>query len=263
MLSSTSLRVVRRVAIVMAVLLTLLVLLALRPRVVFAQDPVPPPAAPACAANSVVHKVLLSVVSDDTVMTGQRVAVRVRYPVQVDLVATPEGTGAFWLLPLADPTSIDSLQLQPRVAGLRSTSLARPRAELRAGECIARAAFRLQRVWSVEVASKPESLRVEERLIGNATAPAEARFTRFSSREVGWSDRLSLRVFVKNESFDHEIAPARFKNPADPVTLSKHEIADKMCRQHNRCPNMFMRLLHGSLLDQAKVEELSFKLVLP
>lgn len=263
MQSSTTLRVLRRVAILMAVLLSLLVLLALRPRVALAQDPVPPPAAPACATHSVVQKVLMSVVSDDTVMTGQRVAVRVRYPVQVDLVAVPEGTGAFWMLPLADPSPIDSLQLQPRVAGLRSTALARPRAELRAGECTARVAFRLQRVWSVEVASKPESLRVEERLIGNATAPAEARFTRFSSREVGWRDRLSLRVFVKNESFDHEIAPARFKNPADPLTLTKHEIADKMCRQHNRCPNMFMRLLHGSLLDQAKVEELSFKLVLP
>ena len=77
---------------------------------------------------------------------------------------------------------------------------------------MARAAYRLQRVWAVEVTSRPESLRVEERIAGDRSAPLENRLTRFNSRELPWSARLQLRMFVKgNESFEQELDPTKFR----------------------------------------------------
>jgi hypothetical protein len=256
--------VARRPALLLAAIITT----AWAPAALRAQDPPPPPPppAPVCAPNATVQKVLLSFVSDDTTMTGQRVPVRVTYPVQVDLTAAPESSGPFWSLTLADPSPLDSLMeaIHPRVAGLRSTPLATLRGDLRGGECVARAAFRLAKVWRVEVTSKPESVKVEERAASDPPGHALPRLTSFSSREVAWNDRLSLRVYVKaDESFSQDLAPTRFKNANQPVLLTRHDIADRMCEQHNRCPNMFTRLLHGSLLDQTKLEEVSIRLVLP
>ena len=221
-------------------------------------------AAPACAPGVPVHRVFISLASDDTSMMGQRLPIRAGFPLPVDLTAVPDASGALWMLALADPAPADSLRLQLRIAGMRVTPLAPLRVEVRGGECVARAAYHLQRVWAVEVTSKPESLRVEERVAGDPTTPGETRVTPLSSREVPWTSRLQLRMFVReNESFQQELDPTKFRAGGDGIVLSRHDIADRMCEQHGNCPNMFARLLHGSLLDRSKLEEVRLRLVKP
>ncbi|MFN8571382.1 MAG: hypothetical protein U0132_04945 [Gemmatimonadaceae bacterium] len=218
---------------------------------------------PTCTSSNVVRHVVISVVSNDTVIAGQRLPVRVNVPIPADLVALPEADGSFWVVTLADPARVDSLELQLRVAGLRSLRSGPVRAELRGGECMGRAAYSLARVWRVEVSSKPDNLEVEARIVADTALGSERLRTRFSSPDVPWSGRLLLKVFVSDgESFVQELQPARFRS-GQIVLLTKHDIADRMCEQHDSCQNRFARMLHGLFANNAGLEELSFKMVIP
>jgi hypothetical protein len=201
----------------------------------------------------VVNKVLFTVISDTAL--GMRLPMRVQYPFENDLSAAPDST-SLWVLNLADSARADSLHVLPRLAGFRATVIAPMRAALRGTACVARIGYQLTRVWRVEVSSKPENLKVEERP-ASGSANAQTRYTRFES-ELLWGDRLSIRLFLKDnktyeEIFDRPLASA-------PLVRTSHDIADRLCRLED-C-NRFVRAAQGKLVEKS-VEQLSIRLVPP
>jgi hypothetical protein len=202
-----------------------------------------------------VGKVFFSITSD-TSLSGPRLPVRLLHPFEHDLSATLDSTG-MWVVTLSDPARIDSLRVAPHVPGFRPSITLPLRQEVRGGVCAARAGYRLTRVWKVEVSSKPESLKVEERASGTATS-AQTKYTRFES-ELLWGDRVTIRVFLKDDQTFEEV----FDRPAlaAPVVRSSHHIADKICQQR-RCGNAYVRAARGKLVEKS-VEQLVIRLVPP
>jgi len=233
---------------------------ATRPPEVLAQDPAP--AAPTdCGPTSTVGKVLITLASNDTVMTGQPFTVRVLAPVPADLSAVPDTSGAFWVVRLADSVRADTLQLQPRLNGYRSALLNPVSATQRNGECIARASFQVSRIWSVEVSSRPVSLLVEVSTL--ADTASSARWTRFTSREFDWTERLLLRVHVnQKDSFERVLDPVELSRASEPIRLTSRDMQDLLCEQ-GHCANVIVRMFRGSVLRNFNVEEVSLRLVWP
>lgn len=211
------------------------------------------PAAASCGSATRVSTVYLTV-SADTFLAGPRLPVRVSYPFESDLSAALDATG-LWVLTLPDPVRVDSVRALPRLAGFRAELTAPVFAEHRGGACAARVGYRLSKVWRVEINSKPESLKVEER-VPSSTA-AQMRYTRFESQEMRWTDRLSIRVFLENDQSFEET----FDRQTIPSPLTAHQIADRVCKQ-KKCQNTWARALRGKLVD-VSVEQLSIRLLPP
>jgi hypothetical protein len=243
-----------------AVAVWAVVLVAGVSRAAHAQEPVPP----SCTASSFVHRALISVVSDDTLLTGKPLPVRVTAPVLLDAVAAMDPTGATWALVLPDSARADSLAVVLRVPHFRATPVAATRVEARDGACVARLAYRVARVWMIEVGSRPEGLRVQVEAATDSCGLNLDERTSFRTPAVNWAEPVLVRVYLsERESFSQRFSATRFRAAGDSIRLTREDIAERMCQEHSACPNMITRMLHGLLVGRSRTEEVRFTLVVP
>lgn len=135
------------------------------------------------------------------------------------------GAHMLWVFDLHPARHVANCEYKPHIIGFESELMGSPNIEQEGNEWIARCAFRLKKIWQVEVESEPVGVKVKNLNL------EVSQYTDFMTPPMPWDELLKLEFYcspISQDSYSIELRADDLFNLPDGMVQSKDFIKDRM-----------------------------------